>query len=345
MKAHRRALVGGLLLLSGTAVLGWVAWAMVRPLPAPYAYQLVEQGSARDFPDLGLTDWPDVPLRTYEVRSTEAERSYAVLHTSVDSEGAPVLLDWKSRVAEPVVTQTAPLDDLVALAQAIDEHTPPDAILLSWWDTSRQLALLTGRETLFNENLAEPLLLPGVWEPRRDAIASLERSFWQAEPESSTSRFGEFIEALLQDPQAGSAELARLAGRGPAYLVLHQADAYKLGTLQPGKLGIGYRDFASNGQIHGLIQRAKQWLRTEGYQSYAVDASDPSFTRIYYLTDPSAETTLAVKALSFTTSNPLDLEVLKPVFQHSGYWVFEIPVPDAIAQESSSMYGDVEFRE
>lgn len=338
MTAHWRALVGGLLLVAGGAVLGWAAWAALRPLPAPYSYDLVEQGPARDFPDLGLADWSELPLRTYEVQGSEADQPYAVLHTSVDNEGDPVLLDWQNQVAEPVVTLAAPLDDLVALARAIDEHTPPDALLLSWWDTSRQLALLTGRETLFNEHLAEPLLLPAVWNPRRDAIASLERSFWRTETGPSSRRFDEFIEALLLEPQAGAAKLARLAGRGPAYLVLHQMDAYKLGAMRPERLGIGYRDFASSGQIHGLIQRAKQWLRAQGYRSYAVDASDPSFSRVYYLTDPSAETTLAAKALAFTTSNPLELEVLKPVFQQGGYWVFEIPMPGTIAREPSSQH-------
>lgn len=342
MTAHRRAAVGALLLLAGITVLGWVAWTVLRPLPAPYSYQLVEKGPAGDFPDLGLTDWPEMPLRTYELRGPEADRPYAVLHTSVDNDGERVLLDWQSRVAEPVVTQTAPLDDLVTLARAIEEHTPPDALLLSWWDTSRQLALLTGRETLFNEHLAEPLLLPSVWKPRREAIASLERSFWQGGTGTSSHQFDDFIEALLLDPQAGAAELARLAGREPAYLVLHLGDVYKLGALRSEKLGIGYRDFASSGQIHGLIQRAKQWLRSQGYQSYTVDASDPSSTRVYYLTEPSAETTLAVEALSFTTSNPLTLEALEPVYQNSGYWVYKIPVPDTVAQASSPQNNDAQ---
>lgn len=71
-----------------------------------------------------------MPLRTYQVRSSEADRPYAILHTSVDNDGDPVLLDWENQVAEPVVTQTAPWEDLVALARAIDEDTPPDALLL-----------------------------------------------------------------------------------------------------------------------------------------------------------------------------------------------------------------------
>ena len=40
----------------------WFAWAWFNPGPAPYRYQLVEEGSADKFPQLGLGKWPTYPL-------------------------------------------------------------------------------------------------------------------------------------------------------------------------------------------------------------------------------------------------------------------------------------------
>ena len=36
------------------------------------------------------------------------------------------------------------LSELTVLATAIAKHVPKDAVILAWWDTSRQIKLLTG---------------------------------------------------------------------------------------------------------------------------------------------------------------------------------------------------------
>lgn len=336
MTVRQGRVAGGILLLAGITVLGWLGWATLRPPPDPYSYQLLEQGPASEFPDLGLSDWPDMPLKTWELRGARTGNAYALLHTSVDRDGDPVLLDWQNRVAEPVITDTAPLDDLIGLARAIEEHTPPDALLVAWWDTSRQLALLTGRDTLFQEHLVKPLLLPDAWRQRRSAIASLEREFWRLESDRADPAFDQFIDALLMKPEAAGNVLATLAGRSPAYLVLHQRDAYKLGALRPDQFGIGYRDFISDGQIHGLIKRAKTWLHEEGYRSYTIDAATRSPARVYFLTGAEAQETLAVEALSFTTSDPFNVTGLKLVYQNGGFWVYEIPSPGVTARGAAT---------
>ena len=316
--------VGTLLLTAGLLMLIWVGWSLVRPLPPPYQYTLTEEGKARDFPDLGLEPWPALPIRAFELRAADADQPLALVHTSTDASGVPVLLDWQNQTAEPVITQTAPLADLTALAQAINEHTPENAVILAWWDISRQLALLTGRKALFDANLAQPLLVPEPWQPRRATIESLERDFWQVHSAPRADRFADYIEALLLDEQAGTARLRELAGDQPAYLVVHLSDALKLGAMQPQRFAIGYRDFANSGQIHGLINRVKEWLHSQGYASYTVDASSPQTARVYYLTDPAAAQTLLARTLSFSTSNPLALQTLQLVYQTGGFWVYKL---------------------
>ncbi|MCB1812221.1 MAG: hydroxylamine oxidation protein HaoB [Candidatus Competibacteraceae bacterium] len=329
MTRRSMLLLASLLLSSGLATLVWVGWSVLHPLPPPYQYSLIQNGTAADFPALGLSHWSDLPVQTFELRATGAEHPLAVLHTSRDASGQPVLLDWQNQLAEPVLTQTAPLPDLVTLAQAIEQHTPADALILGWWDVSRQLALLTGREVLFGVNLVQPLLLPASWQGQRADIEKLEQAFWQVNSPPLTppqaGQFEDYIEALLLDEQTGVTKLRALAGDQPAYLVVHLSDILKVAALQPQRFGMGYRDFANSGQIHGLISRVKEWLHSEGYASYTVDASAAQTARVYYLTDAATPTTLLARALSFSTSNPLALQTLQLVYQTGGFWVYKVP--------------------
>jgi hydroxylamine oxidation protein HaoB len=56
------------------------------------------------------------------------------------------------------------------MAAAIGKHAPKDALILSWWDTSRQIKLLTGHDTLFTSHLNEPLMIPVAWLEQSKAI-------------------------------------------------------------------------------------------------------------------------------------------------------------------------------
>ena len=139
-------------------MLGWFAYLWFNPKPAPYHYQLVAEGGVDQFDTLGLGDWPDLTLRKYEVRVAEVDTPIAVAHLASRGNAAPVLLSWESRTSEPVVALDSKLSELTALAGAIARYAPKDALILSWWDTSRQIRLLAARDTLFNAHLGEPLM-------------------------------------------------------------------------------------------------------------------------------------------------------------------------------------------
>jgi len=69
----------------------------------------------------------------------------------------PVLLDWKNGTAEALYNLEKKPSELMELAAVIDKHAAKDALILSWWDTARQIKLLTGRDTLFsNHRLSKP---------------------------------------------------------------------------------------------------------------------------------------------------------------------------------------------
>ena len=80
----------------------------------------------------------------------------------------PVMLAWENHVGEPMVFVDSKLSELSILAPVIAKNMPKDAVILSWWDTSRQIQLLTGLETVFTSHLSEPLITPssGGREPR-----------------------------------------------------------------------------------------------------------------------------------------------------------------------------------
>jgi hydroxylamine oxidation protein HaoB len=95
--------------------------------------------------------------------------------------------------------------------------------------------------------------------------------------------------------------------------------------LRPGRFGIGYRDFAGSGEVHGQVKQVKDWLAEHGYRSYAVEKKGANVNRVYFLADARSEETLLARMLPFSSSNTLRLEELRLVANYGGYWVYEVP--------------------
>jgi hydroxylamine oxidation protein HaoB len=328
----RRALpvVGASLVAGGVLLLAWLAWLALNPTPPPYAYRLVAEGGIERFPELGLKDGRGLSLFKYEVRTEGVDSPLAVAHVGRRGSEAPVLLDWRNQAAEPVLRLGAGMSDVAALAEAVAKHAPASSVVLAWWDTSRQLKLLAGANVVFEENLTLPLIVPEPWRAARVAIEALERRFWSVAPtQNAEDRFNAYAEALLLEPAAGLAKLRELAGPGDAFVVVHLSDAFRLGALRPERFGIGFKDFPGTRQSHGLINNVKSWLRSHGYESYAVEPRGENAVRVYFLTDAASAQTLVARLLPFSTSNPLDLDEPRVVFQHGGYWVYRLPPVEA----------------
>lgn len=320
------------LVMGGAFLLAWFGWVKLKPVSPIYQYRLLEEGGVDAFPDLGLKAQTDLSIRKYALHITESDKPLVIFHVGERDNGdtGTVLLDWQNEIGEPLITIAPPIKDLPKLLAAIINHVPKEALVLGWWDTTRRLELLTGIETPFSENLAQPLLIPDAWSGRRDNIEKIEHQFWMLSDKDSidTVNFDRFQEALLADTATGAARLRALVGEREAYLVLHISDIYKLGAIHPQQLGIGYRDFPNSGDLHGTISLIKKWLKEQGYQNYAVERRNKTGVRVYFLTDTPSSETLIAQALPFTSSKPLQLEVIKVVYQDGGYWVFQIPPTD-----------------
>ena len=319
--------LGIILVAGGFIVLSWLGYLWLSPAQGPYRYKLVEEGGVDKFGKLGLDAWPDLSIGKHEIIVDGVDQPMAVGYLARRGSARPVMLDWENRSREPIVFLDGKLSELTTLASAIAKHVPKDAAILAWWDTSRQIKLLTGYQTEFVSHLGEPPIAPSVWRSKSGAIEKYEREFWGAPASADESRkFKRFADALVADPKEGVAILRELTGGREAYVAVHLSDLYKLGLMRPDRLGAAYKDFPlQGGDVHGLSGIVKRWQQDNNYVSYSVHGLSVNMVRAYFLTDAKSGNTLLAQMLPFTTTNPLELQELKLVYQYGGYWVYKIP--------------------
>lgn len=318
--------LGFLLVTGGLFVLAWFAYLWLEPEPAPYHYQLVEEGGISKFGDLGLEAWPNLTISKYEVRVDSVDKPIALAYRATRDGSIPVLLHWENRITEPVSSMGGTLSELTALATAIAIHVPKDAVILSWWDTSRQIGLLADRNTLFTSHLGQPVISPSRWRKRVNAIDRYEREFWGSQPSTEESeKFQRFIDALVAYPNEGAAKLRELAGSREAYVVVHITDIYKMGLMRPERLDVAFKNFPLTGNVHGLSGQVKAWMKDNNYDTYTLQSISEKEVRAYFIRESGGSNILLAKMLPFSNWRPLDLEPLQLIHKEGGYWVYKIP--------------------
>lgn len=321
-------LLGILLVTGGFILLIWFAYLWLTPAAAPYQYHLVEQGTASKFPELELEAWPELTISKYELRLPELDSPVALAYFGQREHESPVLLNWENHTREPLIALDRKPSELSALATAIGKYASQDALVLAWWDTSRQIRLLSERTTLFTGHLNEPLIIPARWQERSSAIRAYEAHIPQAAAtDEERARFRHFTEALLQPPEAGVARLRELIGTDQeAFLVIHVSDLYKLGLMHPDKFGVAFKNYAMTGNIHGLITHMKVEMKEHDYSTYTLQSLSDRDIRVFFLTDEASTDTLLARMLPFTDKEPpLDLKAAQLVYQQGGYWVYKLP--------------------
>ena len=307
-------------------MLGWFFYLWLKPEPAPYRYQLVEEGEVARFATLGLEGWPGLKIGKYEVRVESVDKPIAVVYRATRDDAPPVLLEWENRISEPVGTVDRGLSGITTVATEIARHVPKGAIVLAWWDTSRQVRLLADRDTLFTSHHGQPIIVPSYWRGRVEAIEKYEREFWGAPaPAEESRKFERFADALAADSEQGVAMLRELGGPREAYLVVHITDIYKLGLMRPERLDIAFKDFPLTGNVHGLAAQVKAWMKNNDYDSYTLQSLSDKMVRAYFIRERNNGKTLLSQTLPFMDRTPLELQALQLIYNHGGYWVYKIP--------------------
>jgi hydroxylamine oxidation protein HaoB len=278
------------------------------------------------FGKLGLEAWPDLTIAKYDVFAEDIDKPLASGHTARRGQTPPVLIDWENHTSELIASVDGKLSELTALATAINKYAAKDALILGWWDTSRQIKLLAERDTLFNSHVGEPLIVPTPWRTRADSIRKYEDEFWGARPgEEERRKFQRFTDALLAEPEQGAAILRELAGGREAYIALHVTDLYKLGLMRPDQFDITYKNFPMEGNMHGLIGYLKNWMQENNFTTYTLQSLSDKMVRGYFLRSDKNSNSLIAQMLPFTNSAPLDLKPVQLIYQQGGYWVYQIP--------------------
>lgn len=318
--------LGLLLVTGGFFLVGWFLYLWFKPLPPPYNYQLVEEGRVDKFPNLQLEAWPDLKISKYELRVPSLEKPVAIAYQATSQDGNSILLNWENLVSEPTGAMAVNLSEVISLATDITRHVPKDAVILGWWDTSRQLSLLSGRDTLFSSYLGQPLIVPSYWKDRSDAIHQYERQFWG--PVGSPveqEKFKIFTDALSSEASKGAEMLRELAGSREAYVLVHPADLYKLALMYPDRIDLAFKDFPLTGNVHGLAGQVKAWMKENGYNTYTLQSLSEKSVRAYFLNETTKGKILLSHMLPLMNSTPVDFEALQVVHKQGGYWVFKLP--------------------
>lgn len=310
----------------GLFLIGWFAYLWFKPAPLPYSYQLVAEGGISKFENLSLQSWPDLQISKYEIRTPSVDKPIAVAYRMKRPNGPSILLNWENLVSEPVGFMGADLTELTTIASDITKHVPKGAVILGWWDISQQLGLLSERDVLFGSYLGEPLIIPSYWKDRTATIAAYEQEFWgKAVSPEEEKKFAQFTDALSSEPNQGAAMLRKLAGNREAYIVVHPSDLYKLGLLRSDRMEIAFKDFPLTGNVHGLANQVKAWMKEYGYDTYTLQSLSEKVVRAYFLNQKKYGKSLLSQMLPLMNSTPIDFEALQLVHKHGGYWVYRIP--------------------
>jgi hydroxylamine oxidation protein HaoB len=319
--------LGIVLVAGGLVLLGLFTFLWFSPGPAPYHYRLVEEGGIDKFSTLGLDAWPDLGISKQEIVVEGVDEPVAVAYLARRGNAKPVMLAWENYTGDPLIFVDSKLSELTQLAPVIAKHVPKGAAIFAWWDTSRQIQLLTGLETVFTSHLSGPIITPSLWRPRIEAIEKYEREFWGSTVSAEERvKFQRFADALSAESTEGGAMLRELTGGREAYVVVHVSDVYKLGQMRPDRIGVAYKDFPlKGGDVHGLSAMVKRWQLDNNYTSQTVYGLSESLVRAYYLTDAKSNNTLLAQMLPMTNSKPLEFKAVQLVHKQGAYWVYKIP--------------------
>ncbi len=320
MTPRIRLIAGVALIVFGFALIGWAIYAGLNPT-APFETRLapISAAAAKDVEGFGL---PAERLQQIEIFAKDERRPLAAGVVARDDSGRLTPLAWSNQVTEPIFFSDASASDLAKVLAAIREHVPQDAVVLAWWDLSREIRLVAGREAPLDDAEARGLLLPAAWS----AAGAIERTRWGAGvPTSSANGFTRFIDALLDSDEARASEtLKKLADGKHAYVAVSISDVWMLAAAKPQQLSIAYKDFAATGVSHGLIKSAQQWMRDQKIEGgFAVEPIGGA-TRLHYFQRKSDGDRLIARLLPFSTSLPAPPTRLSLVYQHKGWWIWRL---------------------
>ena len=305
---------------------GLIVWALLLPgNTSQIPFSVVETDAVeRLLKDAKLKLPEGTETRSYAVR-VDGVASPIAEFVSLGKDGKPSsVLSWVNTTAEPVLSPDVTSSEILKVTEAISKHTTADDILIGFPGFVGSIARLSQRQSLISSGAPLSVIAPAIWHDERAVIVGQQSKFWASQAKNDEATLNKFVDALLSDELTGTASLAALAKGKRSFLILNIADVMRLGALARERFHVGYRDFPGASRAHGLIKAVKGWLNKNGHSSYAVEQRDGDFSRVYFLGKNELKSALIARALPFSTTNPMQLDVLRLVYQTGGTWVFRI---------------------
>lgn len=314
------------LMAFGALLIGLAVNSALQPAELPYEKTFVE-AQPDAYKAVALQDaGPGTPaVRKMELRTPGVRGVLATANVVTGADGRAVPLNWQNNVTEPVFFADLSENEVGQVLAAIRKHLPADAVVLSWWDLSRKIRFIAGREAPLDDPEARGLIVPNAWNEVADRVAASEHAFWgEGVPKSDDEKFTHFIDALSLDETKGSEVLRALAPGRDVYVVVHLSDIWKMAAARPDQIEIAYKDFPGSAQSHGVRKAALEWIREQKIDGpYAVELVGNA-VRLHYLKSKNGADMLITKILPFSTSNPMRLDQLDLVYQHRGFWIYKL---------------------
>lgn len=313
-----KKIIAVLLIILGAMLLGWSVWSVFNH-PTQYKINILKPSEEiiRITEKLKL---PAASLHEIKIYSSTSRNKLAIgVVLKNDSEITPIY--WHNEVTVPFLFHEISPDDLSIVLEAIRAHVPDKALILSWWDLSRAIRLISKKSAPLDDQLARGLFIP-------DSLSNKlveEANRWGATtPKYLSDMFTIFIDALTSKEPEAFTLLNNITHGQPAYIVVHISDVWKIANIQSDKMSMGFKDFPSAGLSHGVIKSAIEWMRVNKIEGgYAAEPIGGAI-RVHYFINKSDSERLIAQLLPFSTSILGNLKNFKLVYQFKGYWIYEI---------------------
>ncbi len=303
-------LTGAALLLAG---LGLLAAAALSPDPLRLNFSLDRQlaADAPGFPELnafrsatrlesyhirqGETPAFNLDIAVYPAAEPEQRRAIVYLPDASDNGKQRRHNDW---------------DDAMRAAR---EHSPADALFISWWDNAQRLDFMTGRDAWTRQPAAAAFPDPA------------EQALWRqtAGPfAADDARLRQLARWLSMDAEQARADMAATlpAGR-PVYILTCADDLARLREIEAlsgKKLGLEARFFPQDADIHRQISQVKSWANAAGTGDYLLQSRPGQGVLAWRVADAETRRSLLVKLLPFTHSLAEPTPGLNLIYRSAG---------------------------
>lgn len=315
--------------LGGAALWGTARWSVPAADLPPYRYEAGAEAPSEAAVKLAELV-PGAVASSLELRTTEPDRAVATAEIVTMTDGAEVIVGWRSRAPEPVLRSDVSAQEELALASALRKHLPEGSTVIAMPALSERLAHFIPAEFPLAGAAAQAALrLPAPWTGTEAAVTRTEAR-WHAEPAASRvagepgEAFTVLIDALLAEDIYGAARLRALGGARPGYVIVHVRDIFDIGLNAPDRIHVGQRDFPAAGIAHDKSRAVKDWVAAEGHAAYAVERRGGDTIRAYVLSDARDKSTLLGQLLPFDSAAIGQVPGTRLVYQTGGYWVYRL---------------------